>query len=70
VGTDERLLDDARSYAEGAAAKAGKVMLDIYDGLHHVFQRSVVELEGARHALDLAASFVETSWGHSASPTS
>lgn len=45
-------------------------MLGIYEGLHHVFQRSVVELEGARHALDVAASFVETHLGYSHSPTS
>lgn len=44
VGTDELLLDDARRYAEAAVAQVGEVLLAIYEGLHHVFQRSVTEL--------------------------
>ncbi|TCR93407.1 alpha/beta hydrolase [Rhizobium sp. BK376] len=62
VGTDELLLDDARRYAAAAAAQGGKVQLDIYEGLHHVFQRSVMELQGARHALDDAAVFMKCHW--------
>lgn len=62
VGTDELLLDDARRYAEGAAARGGKVSLDIYEGLHHVFQRSTEELPSARKALDAAARFLSDHW--------
>jgi acetyl esterase/lipase len=62
VGTEELLLDDARRYAVGAAAKGGEVRLDIYEGLHHVFQNAVTALEGARHALDTAASFMTSNW--------
>lgn len=62
VGTDELLLDDARRYADAAVGLGGEVRLDIYQGLHHVFQRSVAELEGARHALDEAAAFVTRHW--------
>ena len=47
VGTDELLLDDARRYAVLAAAKGGEVRLDVFEGLHHVFQRSVLELASA-----------------------
>jgi acetyl esterase/lipase len=62
VGTDELLLDDARRYAFAAAAQGGEVQLDIYEGLHHVFQRSVMELQGARNALDAAAIFMKRHW--------
>jgi acetyl esterase/lipase len=60
VGTEELLLDDARRYAD--AALGGEVRLDLYEGLHHVFQRSVMELASARHALDEAASFITNHW--------
>lgn len=62
VGSDELLLDDARRYAAAAAARGGVVRLDIYQGLHHVFQRAVAELQGARHALDAAAAFIGAHW--------
>lgn len=62
VGRDELLLDDARRYAEVAAISGGEVRLDIYEGLHHVFQRSVVELQAARDALDAAAAFINRHW--------
>ncbi|MFC6338681.1 alpha/beta hydrolase fold domain-containing protein [Pseudomonas sp. CCM 7891] len=62
VGSDERLLDDARRYADRVAANGGEVHLAIYEGLHHVFQRSVMELQGARHALDAAAAFIGKNW--------
>ena len=55
VGTDELLLDDAVRYAKAASAKGGEVRLDIYEGLHHVFQRSTEQLASARRALDAAA---------------
>jgi monoterpene epsilon-lactone hydrolase len=62
VGTDELLLDDARRYAKAAAASGGDVRLDIYQGLHHVFQRSTDELPSARKALDAAAQFLSDHW--------
>ncbi|MCB8879626.1 alpha/beta hydrolase fold domain-containing protein [Acidisoma cellulosilytica] len=62
VGTDEILLDDSRRYAEAAANLGGAVHLDIYEGLHHVFQRSVTDLPAARLALDNAASFITRHW--------
>ena len=62
VGSDELLLDDARRYAAAAAARGGVVQLDVYQGLHHVFQRATTELASARHALDAAARFIETHW--------
>jgi monoterpene epsilon-lactone hydrolase len=62
VGTDELLFDDARRYAVAAVALGGTVHLDIYDGMHHVFQRSTRELASARAALDAAAQFVDMHW--------
>ncbi|NPD70437.1 alpha/beta hydrolase fold domain-containing protein [Lichenicola cladoniae] len=62
VGSDEVLLDDARRYAEAANALGGIVLLDVYEGLHHVFQRSVESIQGARDAMDAAASFVTDHW--------
>lgn len=62
VGTDELLLDDARRYAAAASARGGIVTLDIYEGMHHVFQRATNELATARHALDAAARFIDTHW--------
>ncbi|THD64491.1 MAG: alpha/beta hydrolase [Phenylobacterium sp.] len=62
VGEDELLLDDARRYAAAAAEKGGEVRLDIFEGLHHVFQRSTRELPSARRALDEAAAFLSGRW--------
>ena len=62
VGTDELLLDDARRYAVAAAGRSGEVSLDIYEGLHHVFQIAVEELPSARVALDAAAEFLSRHW--------
>ncbi|MFS2214525.1 alpha/beta hydrolase fold domain-containing protein [Telluria sp. Tellsp104] len=58
VGTDERLLDDARAYAGLAAAARVPVTLEIWEGMHHVFQLDVAHLESSRHALDRAADFL------------
>src|SRR5450432_821038 len=38
VGSDERLLDDGRQYAERAAAAGSHVQLEVWQGMHHVFQ--------------------------------
>jgi monoterpene epsilon-lactone hydrolase len=58
VGTEEVLLDDARRYARTAAKMGGTVRLDVYEGLHHVFQQSTDYLPSARRALDDAAAFL------------
>jgi epsilon-lactone hydrolase len=58
VGTDERLLDDSRQYAEKAADAGVPVRLEIWQGMHHVFQLDVARLESSRVALDRAAAFL------------
>jgi len=62
VGSDEILLDDARRYAQAAAAKGGEVQLDIFEGLHHVFQGATRDLPAARRALDAVAAFLNGHW--------
>lgn len=62
LGSDELLLDDSRRYAAAAAARGGEVRLDIYEGLHHVFQRATETLPSARKALDAAAQFLSDRW--------
>ncbi|NVB82223.1 MAG: alpha/beta hydrolase fold domain-containing protein [Kofleriaceae bacterium] len=60
VGTDELLLDDSRRYAAAARRAGLRVQLEEWEAMHHVFQMSVAELEGARRALDRAAQFLTT----------
>lgn len=62
VGADELLLDDSRRYADAAAVRGGVVRLDIFEGLHHVFQRSTADLPSARLALDETAAFISAHW--------
>ena len=58
VGTDERLLDDARQYADRATQAGVSVELEIFEGMHHVFQLDVAGLASSRAALDRAARFL------------
>jgi epsilon-lactone hydrolase len=58
VGTDERLLDDARQYADRAALAGTKVRLEVWDGMHHVFQINTADLRSSGVALDRAAAFL------------
>lgn len=58
VGTDERLLDDATRYAARATEAGVPVRLEVWDGLHHVFQFDVAHLDSSRRALDRAAAFL------------
>lgn len=58
VGTDELLLDDSRSYAAKAAHAGAPVQLEIWQGMHHVFQLDVAHLHTSRAALDRAAAFL------------
>lgn len=62
VGTDERLLDDARQYADRAAQAGVSVDLEIFEGMHHVFQLDVAHLESSRAALDRAARFLRNAF--------
>ena len=62
VGTDELLLDDATRYGAFAAQKGGEVRLDIFEGMHHVFQRCTEQLSSARLAFDDAAHFLSRHW--------
>ncbi|WP_044559164.1 alpha/beta hydrolase [Azospirillum sp. B4] len=58
VGTAERLLDDSRQFATKAAAAGVPVELEVWEGMHHVFQLDVGHLESSRHALDRASRFL------------
>jgi epsilon-lactone hydrolase len=58
VGTDEHLLDDSRQFADRAAQAGVPVQLEIWDGMHHVFQLDVAHLESSRTALDRAGAFL------------
>lgn len=58
VGTDERLLDDSRQFADRAARTGVSVQLEIWEGMHHVFQLDVAHLQSSRDALDRAARFL------------
>ena len=58
VGTDERLLDDARQYADRAALAGTKVRLEVWEGMHHVFQINVADLRSSGVSLDRAAAFL------------
>jgi monoterpene epsilon-lactone hydrolase len=58
VGSDERLLDDARQYAERAVGAGSQVRLEVWEGMHHVFQVDVAHLRTSGVALDRAAAFL------------
>jgi acetyl esterase/lipase len=64
VGTDERLLDDSRQYADRAAQAGVPVTLQIWQGMHHVFQLDVAHLDSSRAALDRAARFLADAFQH------
>ncbi|MFY0531108.1 alpha/beta hydrolase fold domain-containing protein [Nannocystis pusilla] len=59
VGSEEILYDDAVGYAQTARTAGHDVTLQEWTGMHHVFQLNVEQLEGARHALDAAAAFLD-----------
>ncbi|HEY7370586.1 MAG TPA: alpha/beta hydrolase fold domain-containing protein [Polyangia bacterium] len=58
VGTDERLLDDSKRYAAAARARGNLVRLEIWEGMHHVFQAQTDVLESSNTALDRVARFL------------
>jgi acetyl esterase/lipase len=60
VGSDEILLDDSRRYASALAEAGGRVQLEVWQGMHHVFQLNVEHLASARRALENAGKFLST----------
>jgi len=66
VGTDERLLDDTRQFAQRAHDAGVPVQLEIWEGMHHVFQLDVTHLESSRTALDHTARFLLAAFDGSA----
>lgn len=60
VGADEILLDDSRRFADAVERAGGSVALEVWQGMHHVFQMNVVQLAGARRALDRAGAFLSS----------
>ena len=56
VGTDEILLDDARRCAEKAREAGGKVTLEVWEGMFHVFQ-TVSFLPETKKAVQRLAEF-------------
>jgi monoterpene epsilon-lactone hydrolase len=62
VGSDEILLDDSRRFADAVEGSGGTVTLEVWQGMHHVFQLNVVQLGSARRALDGAAEFLSRHW--------
>ncbi|MFJ9993728.1 alpha/beta hydrolase fold domain-containing protein [Pseudomonas putida] len=58
VGSDERLLDDACQFAERAQQAGVDARLELWEGLHHVFQLDVAHLASSRQALDRAGAFL------------
>ena len=60
VGTEEVLLDDARRYAVEAGKLGAPITLEIWQGMHHVFQLDIKTLTRSRRALDRAAAFLKS----------
>jgi acetyl esterase/lipase len=58
VGSDEILLDDSRRFAEAVENVGGTVRLEVWEGMHHVFQLNIEQLRSARMALDDACEFL------------
>lgn len=58
VGSDEILLDDSRRFAAAVEDVGGTVRLEVWQGMHHVFQLNVDQLASARRALDTAGEFL------------
>lgn len=62
VGSDEVLRDDSRRFAEAASKAGTEVVLEEWQGMHHVFVLNTQQLASARRALDRAATFLEKHW--------
>ncbi len=59
VGADEILLDDSVRYARAGSDAGVPVTLEIWKGLHHVFQLNSSDLLNARRALDRVGRFLD-----------
>lgn len=59
VGSDELLLDDSRQYAARAAQAGADVRLEVWQGMHHVFQLDVGHIASSSAALDRAGAFLD-----------
>ena len=60
VGSDEVLLDDSLRYAVEASKTGAAITLELWQGMHHVFQLDVNTLATSRRALDRAAIFLRS----------
>jgi epsilon-lactone hydrolase len=60
VGGEEALLDDARPYAVEARKAGARSTIELWQGMHHVFQLDVKTLANSRQALDRAAVFLRS----------
>jgi monoterpene epsilon-lactone hydrolase len=60
VGSEEVLLDDARRYAVEARKTGASVTLEVWQGMHHVFQLDVKILASSRCALGRVAAFLRS----------
>jgi acetyl esterase/lipase len=58
VGSEEILLDDSRRYTVEARKAGAPITLELWQGMHHVFQLDVKNLASSRQALDRAAAFL------------
>jgi epsilon-lactone hydrolase len=58
VGSDEILLDDSVRCARAAGDAGVPVTLEIWAGLHHVFQLNIAQLLSAGRALDRVGRFL------------
>lgn len=63
VGADETIRDDSIGFAERAHDAGVPVQLEIWEGMHHVFQLDVAHLESSRNALDRTADFLLGAFG-------
>lgn len=60
AGSEEVLLDDSRRYAVEARRAGTPITLEVWQGMHHVFQLDVRTLASSRRALDRAAAFLRS----------
>ncbi len=58
VSTNEHLLDDSARFAAAAATAGVTVRLELWAGVHHVFQNDFTQLDCGKAALDEAAGFI------------
>lgn len=59
------LLDDSKRYAAIAGQLGTDVRLEIWEGLHHVFQQHTEGLISSHKALDASADFLLRSFENS-----